>query len=163
MKNNKKGFTLIELLAVIFILAIIALIAVPQVLKILNKSRKNAAEDSVYGAVESAENYVAILLVKNVGGLPSGNIEFECNGTTCSLTSSSVTNLEGYTYENSLLIKGTVPKEGKIIISENGTKIEAQNLKVNNFDCDYQNGKATCGGSSSSNTTTVTLNSNLAT
>jgi len=53
------------LLAVIVILAIIALIAVPQVLKILNKARKSAAEDSVYGIVESAENYITNFMVKN--------------------------------------------------------------------------------------------------
>ena len=63
MKMNKKGFTLIELLAVIVILAVIALIAVPQILKVLNNARKSAAEDSVYGVAESAETYVADLLL----------------------------------------------------------------------------------------------------
>lgn len=54
MKENK-GFTLIELLAVIVILAVIALIAIPQVIKILNKARISAAEDTTSGIVKSAE------------------------------------------------------------------------------------------------------------
>lgn len=58
MKNNK-GFTLIELLAVIVILTVIALIATPQVIKILNKSRLSAAEDSTYVIIESVDTYVA--------------------------------------------------------------------------------------------------------
>ena len=45
--KNKKGFTLIELLAVIVILAIIMVIAVPQILKVIEKSRENAAKSSI--------------------------------------------------------------------------------------------------------------------
>ena len=41
MRTNKKGFTLIELLAVIVILAIIMVIAVPQILNVIENSRKN--------------------------------------------------------------------------------------------------------------------------
>ena len=63
-KPSKKGFTLIELLAVIVILAIIALITVPQVIKILNKSRISAAEDTTSGIVKSAENYVVDFMLK---------------------------------------------------------------------------------------------------
>ena len=58
-KNNEKAFTLIELLAVIVILAVIALIAVPQVIKILNKARLSAAEDTTYGITKAAESFVA--------------------------------------------------------------------------------------------------------
>ena len=47
MKRNKKGFTLIELLAVIVILAIIMVIAVPQILNVINDSRKSAWVNSV--------------------------------------------------------------------------------------------------------------------
>ncbi|MBQ9024261.1 MAG: type II secretion system protein [Bacilli bacterium] len=43
----KKGFTLIELLAVIVILAIIMVIAVPQVLHVIDSSRKTAWIDNV--------------------------------------------------------------------------------------------------------------------
>ena len=64
-KPSKGGFTLIELLAVIVILAVIALIAIPQVIKILNKARISAAEDTTSGIVKSAENYVADFMLKN--------------------------------------------------------------------------------------------------
>lgn len=47
MKNNKKGFTLIELLAVIVILAIIMVIAVPQILNVIENSRKSAWDSNV--------------------------------------------------------------------------------------------------------------------
>lgn len=46
-KMNKKGFTLIELLAVIVILAIIMVIAVPQILDVINSSRKSAWDSNV--------------------------------------------------------------------------------------------------------------------
>ena len=46
-KMNKKGFTLIELLAVIVILAIIMVIAVPQILDIIDNSRKSAWESNI--------------------------------------------------------------------------------------------------------------------
>ena len=44
---NKKGFTLIELLAVIVILAIIMVIAVPQILDVIDSSRKSAWDSNV--------------------------------------------------------------------------------------------------------------------
>ena len=47
MKNNKKGFTLIELLAVIVILAIIMVIAIPQILNVINNSRRSSWDNSV--------------------------------------------------------------------------------------------------------------------
>ncbi len=46
-KMNKKGFTLIELLAVIVILAIIMVIAVPQILDVIDNSRKQAWDSNV--------------------------------------------------------------------------------------------------------------------
>ena len=46
-KMNKKGFTLIELLAVIVILAIIMVIAVPQILNVIENSRKSAWDSNV--------------------------------------------------------------------------------------------------------------------
>ena len=46
-KMNKKGFTLIELLAVIVILVIIMVIAVPQILEVINSSRKSAWTDNI--------------------------------------------------------------------------------------------------------------------
>ncbi len=54
-KMNKKGFTLIELLAVIVILAIIMVIAVPQILDVIENSRKSAWESNVKMIAESME------------------------------------------------------------------------------------------------------------
>ena len=62
--TKNKGFMLIELLSVIVILAVIALIAIPQVIKILNKARISAAEDTTSGIVKSAENYVVDFMLK---------------------------------------------------------------------------------------------------
>ena len=55
MKNNKKGFTLIELLAVIVILAIIMVIAVPQILNVINDSRRSAWTNSLNMIAHSIE------------------------------------------------------------------------------------------------------------
>lgn len=46
-KMNKKGFTLIELLAVIVILAVIMVIAVPQILNVIDSSKKSAWDSNV--------------------------------------------------------------------------------------------------------------------
>ena len=56
----KKGFTLIELLAVIVILAIIAIIAVPQILGVVEKARKSAAESSALGYIDAVEKQMMI-------------------------------------------------------------------------------------------------------
>ena len=54
---NKKGFTLIELLAVIVLLAVVALITVPNVLDIIEESRKGSVSESARGIIRAAENY----------------------------------------------------------------------------------------------------------
>ena len=54
-KMNKKGFTLIELLAVIVILAIIMVIAVPQILNVINDSKKKSWDNSLKLVGEAVE------------------------------------------------------------------------------------------------------------
>ncbi len=54
-KLDKKGFTLIELLAVIVILAIIMVIAVPQILNVIENSRKSAWESNVKMIADAIE------------------------------------------------------------------------------------------------------------
>ncbi len=141
--EKRNGFTLIELLAVIVILAVIALIAVPQILKILNKARLSAAEDSTYGIIESAETYVSNFMLQNRGSLPSAELVFDCNGSSCDL---QATNLTGYNLDElkTLEFKGTKPKSGTIKIRSNGSNIVAENLKINGFNCNYKNSIAVC-------------------
>ena len=55
MKN--KGFTLIELLAIIVVIAIIATITTPVILNMIEKSKKEAAEQSANGFKDAIEKY----------------------------------------------------------------------------------------------------------
>lgn len=55
--NNKKGFTLVELLAVIAILAILVVLAIPNIISLVEKTRKNLAETSAKSLVSTAKNY----------------------------------------------------------------------------------------------------------
>ncbi len=103
LKN--KGFTLIELLAVIVILAIIATIAVPIVLNLIEQSRKNAFKDSVYGIMEAAD-----LFVVSENYNPNDEIEFVCDGASCSLDDG-----------RQLSFKGDVPISGSIQIKDKNT------------------------------------------
>jgi type IV pilus assembly protein PilA len=59
MKMNKKGFTLVELLAVIVILAVILVIAIPNVLSIIDKSRKDSTVSTAKMMVKAAQLAVA--------------------------------------------------------------------------------------------------------
>ena len=61
--KNKKGFTLIELLAVIVILAIIMVIAVPQILNVINNSRKSSWSNHIKLITKAVEDNDNILEV----------------------------------------------------------------------------------------------------
>ena len=135
MKNNK-GFTLIELLAVIVILAVIALIVVPQVIKILNKARLSSAEDSTYGIVKSAENYITEFMLKNNGELPNTNLTFSCGNDGCSLNEIDKLSSYNLTDLDKLNYKGTKATSGLVTIKENGN-IEVNNVIINGFACNY--------------------------
>jgi len=161
--KKKNGFTLIELLAVIVILAIIALIAIPQVMKILNQARKSAAEDTTYGIYSATEDYVSKAMLSNGGDFPSGELTFTCDNTSCKLDNYASLTTNGFSLEETLDYKGAKVKGGKIKISNNGTDIVIENLKVNEFSCSYSNEKATCekGESSSGEKIIGTLAANV--
>ena len=123
MKKNK-GFTLIELLSVIVILAIIALIAVPQVIKIINNVRKNAAIDSAYGIVSSAEHYVSSYLLDSQGKWENKQLEFNCKNNSCKTATGE-----------EILYDGKKATSGKVIISSDGKSVSLNKLVINNFTC----------------------------
>ena len=81
MKKNMKGFTLIELLAVIVILAIIMVVAIPQILNVINDSRKSAWESNVKMIAEAIELNDAIGNV-NINGTTTGTIIATQGGCT---------------------------------------------------------------------------------
>ena len=103
---KKRGFTLIELLAVIVVLAVIALITTPVILGVIEKAKKGAFKNSVYGLIESTNIYIA-------ENLDAGNISFICNGKDC-ITEN----------DNKLSFKGNVPKSGSIKVDKQHIEVE---------------------------------------
>ena len=97
---KRKGFTLIELLGVIVVLAVIALITIPVILGVIEKARKEAFRDSVYGIMASTDIYIA-------GNYDVTSDEFVCDGTTCSNKKSG------------LEFKGKVPISGSVLVEDN--------------------------------------------
>ena len=80
-KMNKKGFTLIELLAVIVILAIIMVIAVPQILNVINDSKKKSWDNSLKLVGEAVE----LALTTTSFGSDSFTLS-ECDGSSTQCT-----------------------------------------------------------------------------
>ena len=72
MKLNKKGFTLIELLAVIVILAIIMVIAVPQILEVIENSRKSSWKSNI-GLIEEGMELGETISGFNDGSATTGS------------------------------------------------------------------------------------------
>ncbi len=135
MKSNQKGFTLIELLAVIVILAIIALIATPIVLNIINKAKKSAAADSVYGTMEAIKlAYTESLLDTTAKTLP---LEVTCTKSGC---------------DKDVKVSGTSP-DGILTLDDEGkftfkaSEGEAATVSVNGIACTIEAAtqKVTCG------------------
>ena len=96
----KKGFTLIELLAVILILGIIALIAIPTVNKIVSETKLSAFKVSVENTLKAVETQCKLDLLKNI----EPNLNY--------------TLYDGEFIDN-IEIKGSLPKEGYIILDNN--------------------------------------------
>ena len=137
-KQTKRGFTLIELLAVIVILAIIALIAMPQILGVIEKSRKGAAESGAYGFIEAIEYNNVFAQTEQAGYT-------EITGENIDATTVNVK------------MKGKKPSSGTVTVSTNG-KVTSANLCVEGYTVVY-NGRevtSTTKGCSSSTPSTVT-------
>ncbi len=134
MKN--KGFTLIELLAVIVILAIIALIAFPVINKIVDKSRKGAAEASALNYIDTVEKYVVL------HDLDSTKYPYELKNNTFNVADDTEISLldiivpkakaEGTVpaLNSFIKIKGDMPKDGTVTIDSKG-KVTSADLYVN--------------------------------
>ncbi len=135
--KNKKGFTLIELLAVIVILAIIIVIAVPQVLNVIENSRKKAA-------VESAQMFVKALNDSNQiakTGLDTSYVLYSDKDYTVSEV------------KDTLKLKNTWPSDASTF-TINNEKVTNACLNINgyNVSCIKRNCSITeseCGSSSS--------------
>ena len=81
-KMNKKGFTLIELLAVIVILAIIMVIAVPQILNVIENSRKSAFNSNAKMIADAIETNETIFTVPDSTSDSSIVSVYSSNGCT---------------------------------------------------------------------------------
>jgi len=151
MKSNKKGFTLIELLAVIVILAIIALIATPIILNIVQKARKSAAEDSVYGIMKALElSYVESMLDTNMKNLPIvADFTAKKYYHSVDLKKNPTDSDYGTTFD--LVYSGTAPTAGTITLNNKDENdkdafiYSADGLTVNGFNCTIEpNKKVSC-------------------
>ena len=135
--KDRKGFTLIELLAVIVILAIIAVIATPIITGIIEDSKKSAAADSAYGALDGVKSYYTSSLLADTSKTLQITVDF-ANGSTAG-------DVKGYEVKMS----GTKPTAGKVTLNADGTYTITpasgkEGLTVNGYDCKYADQKFTC-------------------
>lgn len=103
----KKGYTLVELLIVIVVLSIVAIVIIPNVLKIIDSSRRQYAKDSASQVVQTVKLYHANKLIEN-GGV------FDKINFICDKECISNDNIK-------LDINGTTPDNGNIEVSSDGT------------------------------------------
>ena len=126
---KKKGFTLIELLAVVVVLAIIAIVAIPQILGIVEKAKKNSAEDSAYGYLDAVEKQIALNFLNN-------NLEDDILDGELSI--------DDLKDKYKLKIKDhTEPSDGTVTIL-NG-KVSSATLKISGYEIICQNSKCVAG------------------
>ena len=121
---KRRGFTLIELLAVIIILAIIALIATPIVMRIIENSKKGAAERSAENYARAVETEL-MALKANGTIIEDGNYSIKSNGNLCLDKSATCDEAS----EIKIDIKGSTPESGKIAISNE--KVAAYKISDN--------------------------------
>ena len=131
----KKGFTLIELLAVIVILAIIMVIAVPQILNIIDNSRKEAANSSIELLKSGIKTQIAAAEI--------ANNPFEKGQDGCYTFNFDEKNSNNY---EKLLVKNKEKFTGEVkycngdIITNNLTFNESDNVNTEKVVYLYKNG-----------------------
>ena len=146
---KQKGFTLVELLAVIVILAVIALIATPQVLSMIESSRKGAAESSVLSYVDAVEKTIVVKLM-NASSDTNYNQTYEIKGL-------SLTNVVDGTVQLPCLQKGTTTQENYGALSDGkcDTSTQENNKKYVSFKIEIKGDQP---ASDAENRITVTKN-----
>lgn len=115
--KDKKGFTLIELLAVIVILAVIALIATPIILNVIDNAKQGSFKDSAYGILEAVDFFVLNYNIDNNEESNFSEIIIEYIDGIETIT------IDGIISEKHLEYKGSKPKTGKIVVTNDNTKV----------------------------------------
>ncbi len=122
MKSNK-GFTLVELLAIIVILAIIAVITTPVILGVIEDSRKDAAADKAWGAIDA----IKLAYAQNESITNATNTDIKANGFT----------LDGKKDGKTIGVSGEKPTGGSFQVLDDGN-VYIQDLTFGDYKCNYQ-------------------------
>ena len=133
---KKKGFTLIELLAVIVILAIIAIIAVPQILNVVDKAKKGAAESSAYGYIDAVEKYIAL---QEVNGISFSDGTYQISRDEVEVSFLGIIEkvyADDTLYLNDVInVKGKKPSKGYVKIAN--SKVEKSAMVIDGYNVSY--------------------------
>ena len=83
---NNKGFTMIELIMVIMIIALLALLSTPNIIKMINRNKRESYNDTLDSIIEAAELYAS-------DNRYSLNFSDNCNGDSDSGTLNTIIKL----------------------------------------------------------------------
>lgn len=121
-------------IVMMFLFAVVpfSLIVLPQVVKIIDESRKSSAEDAAYNLLDSAEGLKA-------SSYQSYNEEilFECNGVKCAAIINGVEERLG-------LSRSSIPDKGSVIVDINGKASIYEPLIIRDFTCSQEVEKVNC-------------------
>lgn len=149
---KQKGFTLVELLAVIVILAVIALIATPQVLSMIESSRKGAAESSMLSYVDAIEKTIVVKLM-NASSDANYSQTYDINGLVLTNKINGVVQLP-------CLAKGTSTQENYAVTADGVCDVTTQdnNKKYVSFKIEIKGDQPASDAEN-----TITVNKNVVT
>ena len=125
--KKKQAFTLIELLAVIIILAVIALIATPIVMKVIESSKKSAAERSSENFIREVET--ESLSLRAEGTILNGIYSINENGNLCPTNEESCDE----TKEIKINMAGTKPSGGSVVISNGKVQATGTSVEIEDY------------------------------